>query len=770
MPADHPDRAASPVAPSSPGLSVDPQGRGTFAVAAPRAEAVDLCVRHGGTERRQRLRHVEGGLHWDHVTGMLPGTLYGLRAHGPWDPGGGQYFTPKRVLQDPWARGVSHSSSLLSSFFPFEVDAMLDRTEEQPPASTVDNSQDAVWSVVVGDTFDWQGDLRPIVDWESTVLYEMHVKGFTQRHPDVPLEQRGTYAGLAHPAVTGYLQELGVTSVELLPIHAAMDEPHLTRLGLTNYWGYSTMSYFAPEPSLATPAAQRAGAQAVLDEVKSMVRALHAAGLEVILDVVYNHTAEGGAGGPSLSLRGLDNLEYYWMDHGTFQDVTGTGGTLDPRSVHVMDLVLASLRHWVEEVHVDGFRFDLAATLGRDDRGFRADHPLLRAIAADPVLRGVKLIAEPWDIGTDGWQTGGFPAPFAEWNDAFRDQVRAFWLSDRAHRQRTGDDAVGGIRDLATRLSGSSDLLTRNDPPDLPAGRSLRSPWASINYLTAHDGFTLQDLTVYERKRNEANGEDNRDGTADNRSWNHGHEGEVPGSAVDDGSTDDENRDENRDDGNTEISTSPGAIEELRRRTSRSMLATLLLASGTPMLTAGDEIGRTQQGNNNAYCQDNEISWVDWSLDGRARELRESVSRILALRGEHPQLRAPHFLRPADPDRLDAGQVAWFGADGDPLDHEAWMDPSRHLLAMLRPASRGRSGAEHLLVILSTEPDDVRVELPRAPWPQGSARVLLDTALERQDDLPAGPVLDRTVTVRSGSVVVLGIAAAGPEQASERLS
>jgi len=746
VPADHPDRAATPAAPSSPGLSVDAAGRGTFAVAAPRAEAVDLCVRHGGTERRQRLRHVEGGLHWDHVTGMVPGTQYGLRAHGPWDPAGGQFFTPARLLQDPWARGVSHSSSLLSSFFPVEVDAMLDRLGEDPLPSSTDNSQEAVWSVVVGDAFDWRDDLRPIVDWDATVLYEAHVKGVTRRHPDVPPEQRGTYAGLAHPAVTTYLQELGVTSVELLPIHAAMDEAHLTRLGLTNYWGYSTMSYFAPEPSLATAAAQRAGAQAVLDEVRTMVRALHAAGLEVILDVVYNHTAEGGAGGPSLSLRGLDNLEYYWMDHGTFQDVTGTGGTLDPRSVHVMDLVLASLRHWVQEVHVDGFRFDLAATLGRDDRGFRADHPLLRAIATDPVLREVKLIAEPWDVGTDGWQTGGFPAPFAEWNDAFRDDVRAFWLSDRAHRERTGDDAVGGIRDLATRLSGSSDLLTRNDPPALPEGRSLRSPWASINYVTAHDGFTLRDLTVYDRKRNEANGEDNRDGTSDNRSWNHGHEGEIPGAAVPDG------------------------MEELRRRTARSMLATLLLASGTPMLTAGDEIGRTQQGNNNAYCQDNEISWVDWSLDDQALELRESVSRVLDLRGEHPQLRAPHFLRPADPEHLDADQVAWFGAEGDPLDHGSWMDPSRHLLAMLRPAIRGRGGAEHLLVILSTDSGDVPVRMPGAPWPQGTTRVLLDTALERQDDLPTSPVLERTVTVRSGSVVVLGIAADGPEEPSERLS
>ncbi|GAA1483334.1 glycogen debranching protein GlgX [Brachybacterium fresconis] len=747
MPPDRHHRATPPVAPTSPGLSVDALGRGTFAVAAPRADWVDLCIRQGATERRRRLRHVDGGLHWDHVTSMVPGTLYGLRVGGPWDPAAGQFSQPRNLLQDPWGRGVSRSSSLLSSFFPFEVDAMLDRRDEHPEPREADNGEDAVWSVVVADTFDWQDDLRPLVDWDATVLYETHVKGFTRTHPRVPETQRGTYAGLGHPAVTGYLRDLGVTTVQLLPIQAAMDEPHLTRLGLTNYWGYSTMGYFAPEPSLATSAAQHAGAQAVLDEVKTMVRSLHAAGLEVVLDVVYNHTAEGGADGPALSLRGLDNLEYYWTDHGTFLDVTGTGGTLDPRSVHVMDLILASLRYWVQEVHIDGFRFDLAATLGRDDRGFRPDHPLLRAVATDPVLRGVKLIAEPWDVGPDGWQTGSFPVPFAEWNDAFRDDVRSFWLSDRAHRERSGDPAVGGIRDLATRLAGSSDLLTEQDPDSLPEGRSLRSPWASINYITAHDGFTLRDLTVYETKRNHANGEDNRDGTTDNRSWNHGHEGEVgPGSEH-------------------------GAeVDAARRRTARGLLATLLLASGTPMLTAGDETARTQQGNNNAYCQDNEISWVDWRIDPTRLDLRETVKRLLNLRGEHPQLRAPDFLRPADPEHLDAGAVAWFGADGAELDHSAWMDPSRHLLAMLRPAVPGREGSEHLLVIVSGSSSTLQVRLPGTPWPQGTARYLLDTALERQDDLPTGPLPDRVLPVAPGSVVVIAIAAGGPGGARQRLS
>ena len=729
MLADRLDRATPPVAPTSPGLVVDAQGRGTFAVAAPRAESVDLCIRRGTTEHRQRLRHFDGGLRWDHVSGMTPGTLYGLRVDGPWDPSAGLFCNPRKLLLDPWGRGVSHASSLLRAFFPFEVDAMLDRVGEHHQRSEVDSGDVAVWSVVVSDSFDWRGDLRPMVDWDSTVLYELHVKGFTQLHPELPPEQRGTYAGLGHPAVTGYLRSLGITSVELLPIHAAMDEPHLTRLGLTNYWGYSTMSFFAPDPSLATAAAQRSGAQAVLDEVKTMVRSLHAAGLEVILDVVYNHTAEGGADGPALSLRGLDNLEYYWTDHGTFLDVTGTGGTLDPRSVHVVELILDSLRYWVREVHVDGFRFDLAATLGRDDHGFRPDHPLLRAIVTDPVLREVKLIAEPWDVGTGGWQTGGFPAPFAEWNDAFRDDVRSFWLADRAHRDRTGSEHSSGVRDLATRLAGSSDIMTRQDPPLLPPGRSLRSPWASINYVTAHDGFTLRDLTVYETKRNHANGEDNRDGTTNNRSWNHGHEGEGGGAEV----------------------------EAARRRTTRSILATLLLASGTPMLTAGDETLRTQRGNNNAYCQDNEISWVDWQHDAHARNLRETVRVLLGLRGEHPQLSSPHFLRPADPVTLDPGQVAWFDQDGRHLEHEDWMDTSRHLLAMLRPGIPGPETTEHLLVILSAEAEDVTVRLPREPWPQGTARVLLDTALEDPGALPVGPLMGAQVTVRSGCVLVLGI-------------
>nr|WP_283774916.1 glycogen debranching protein GlgX [Brachybacterium equifaecis] len=709
-------------------MHVDARGRGVIAVAAPRAERIELCVLSEGAESRRTLRHVQGGLHWDEVEGMVPGTLYGLRAHGPWDPASGHRFNPAKVLLDPYARGVSHASPLLSGMFGHEVTAMLDPVGDAPQRSESDNADLAVWSQVTLDGFDWQGDASPRTAWEASSIYELHVKGFTQLHPVLPAELRGTYAGLGHPAVTGYLRDLGVTTVELLPIHAMMDEPHLTSLGLTNYWGYSTLSFFAPNPSYATAAAQHAGAQAVLDEVKEMVRALHAAGIEVILDVVYNHTAEGGHGGPTLSFRGLDNITYYWMDGGAFVDVTGTGGTFDPRSLPVMDLILASLRFWVQEVHIDGFRFDLAATLGRDDHGYRRDHPLLRAIITDPVLRGVKLIAEPWDVGGGGWQTGGFPAPFAEWNDAFRDTVRSHWLSDRAHRIRTGDDGVGGVRDLASRLAGSRDVLGARDPVGLPAGRSLRAPWASVNYITAHDGFTLEDLVTYDHKHNEANGEGNRDGTDGNRSWNHGHEGPVPDGA-------------------------PGAeeIRALRERSARSLLATLILAAGTPLITAGDEFGRTQQGNNNAYCQDNEISWVDWSLAhapaGRARI--EAVRTLLALRARFAQLRPSHYLVPVDPAAPAPGQVAWFGAEGSPLEHEEWQDPRRHVLQMALPGTGQGAGGEHLVVVLSSRREDMEIHRPSAPWLRGAARVLFDSSGRREPgarvpealDLPAGSVL-----------------------------
>ncbi|WP_259559505.1 glycogen debranching protein GlgX [Brachybacterium sillae] len=710
-------------------MQVDADGRGVFAVAAPRATAVDLCVRHGATEERRRLRHREGALWWDEVEGMVPGTRYGLRVDGPWDPASGHWFNPARLLLDPWARGVSHSSPLLSAHFAHEVDSLLRPVGDGAPRrSRVDDADDAVWSEVVRDDFDWGGDARPRTPWRDTVIAELHVKGWTMQHPEVPPEQRGTYAGLAHPAVTGHLRELGVTAVELLPIHAALDEPHLARLGLTNYWGYSTLAYLAPDHRYASAAARRAGAQGVLDEVKRMVRALHTAGLEVILDVVYNHTAEGGADGPSVCWRGLDAHEHYWMDHGRFVDVTGTGATFDPRSQHVVDLILGSLRHWVEEVHIDGFRFDLAATLGRDHSGFRSDHPLLRAMTTDPVLRDVKLIAEPWDVGTGGWQTGGFPAPFAEWNDAFRNDVRSFWLEHPRERSRDGDRVIGGVRDLATRLAGSADVFRRLDPADLPAGASLRAPWAAIDYVTAHDGFTLMDLVSFEHKRNEANGEDGRDGTTDNRSWNHGVEGLLP---------------------------EHEEIAARRRRTVRSLLATLLLGAGTPMLLGGDEAGRTQRGNNNAYCQDNEISWVDWSSTLTRTVQEEAVRTLTRLRRRLPQLRPVGWLLDVDPLHPGPEQVLWCRPDGVPMRHEDWSAAGARTLVMVRP---GAPGGEHAVVVLHAGEEPLTVQLPDQPWLQGPARVVFDAAAEGATG-QEHPVEDGAVEVAPGSVVVVTVPA-----------
>ncbi|WP_347041724.1 glycogen debranching protein GlgX [Brachybacterium nesterenkovii] len=724
---------SSPAAPSrrdvplpvAPGLRVDGSGRGTFGVHAPRAQAVDLCVRRGSSEQRIRLTRYDGGMWWDEVEGMTPGTRYGLRVHGPWDPQRARFHNPARLLLDPRGTGISHASPLLSSMFAHEVDALLRPADGMQRPAEDDNADDAVWSVVVpplGETLREEPLRTP---WTATVVYEAHVRGLTMLHPDLPPELRGTYAGLGHRVMTDYLRDLGVTAIELLPIHAIMDEPHLTRLALTNYWGYSTLSYFAPHPGYATRRAQEAGAAAVRDEVRSMVRSLHAAGIEVICDVVYNHTAEGGADGPSLSLRGLDAQDHYWTDHGAFVDFTGTGNSLNMRSGHVVDLIVSSLRHWVREYGIDGFRFDLAATLGRDDRGFRSDHPLLRAITTDEVLRGVKLIAEPWDVGGYGWQTGSFPPPFAEWNDAFRNDVRSFWLEDPARRVRTGTTQIGGVRDIATRLAGSADVFTRHDPQGLPPGQHLRAPWASLNYVTAHDGFTLADLTAYERKRNEANGEDGRDGTDDNRSWNHGIEGPL---------------------GPAEIAASEQAAEVARhrRRTARSLMATLLLSAGTPMITAGDEALRTQQGNNNAYCQDNRISWVDWDRDEHQRAMHAATRDLLALRRRFSRLRPATFLGDADPERPEADQIAWFGADGEPMRHGDWLDPDRHTLQMLRP---GPAAVGHVVLVVNGSVGTELVRGPAAPWSGRGAELLFASCEEELElgedpDEPGRPLLD----------------------------
>ncbi|HEY0217346.1 MAG TPA: glycogen debranching protein GlgX [Cellulomonas sp.] len=677
------------VNPAPPRLGVHVTDHGIeVAVLAPHAEAVDLCLLDadpaaptGWAERRVRLDGPDLGVFSARVPGVRAGQRYGLRAHGEWDPAAGLRYNPAKLLVDPYAYGLVGEVGYGPETYGHVVDddAVGDPWGEADP-------RDSVAHVPHGVVLDRRpgrrgpGDLvdpvanRPYVAWADTVVYEAHVRGLTLRHPAVPAEQRGTYAALAQPVVVEHLLALGVTALELLPVHTYSSEPHLIDKGLTNYWGYSTLGFFAPHPAYATAAAREAGPAAVLDELRTAVHALHAAGIEVLLDVVYNHTCEGGLPGQHLSLRGLDSAAYYLHDGGhpaALADVTGTGSTLDFRRPEVVRLAMDSLRYWAQEVGIDGFRFDLAVTLGRGHAGFDPDHPFLLAAGTDPALHGVKLIAEPWDVGPGGWRTGGFPPPFAEWNDKFRNSVRSFWLAD------PGRAAHGlpehRVRDLATRLSGSVDLFGHSDPP------LVRGPRASINYVTAHDGFTLADLVAYEHKHNQANGEDGRDGSDDNRSWNHGVEGRVGADSV------------------------AADIVPLRRRSIRNLLATLLLSAGTPMITAGDEIGRTQRGNNNAYCQDTELSWVSWDLAGWRTDLLATARHLTALRRAHPALRSTRFFtgRAGEDRRPD---LAWFDPAGGPFTHERWHDSDLRTLQMLRIVD----GDAVLLVINgSLDPVDV---------------------------------------------------------------
>ena len=670
-----------------PRLGVHLTGDGVdVAVLASHAEAVDLCLldrdpasADGWTERRIPLDGPAYGVWHGHVPGVRVGQHYGFRAHGAWDPAAGTRYNPAKLLVDPYARALEGEVALGPAVYGHRVDAEGRTLGPGPELDPTDSRAHVPHAVVVDDRFDGEPTPRPHVPWTDTVIYEAHVRGLTQRLPGVPAELRGTYAGLAHPATIEHLLSLGVTTVELLPIHAVADEPHLVARGLTNYWGYNTLGFFAPNPAYATQGARAAGSQAVLAEVKGMVQLLHRAGLEVVLDVVYNHTCEGGTDGPQLSWRGLDPTLYYLHDGGRparFADVTGCGNSLDFRRPRVVQMTLDSLRYWADVVGVDGFRFDLAVTLGRSAIGFEQDHPFLVALQTDPVLSGLKLIAEPWDVGPGGWRTGAFPAPMAEWNDRFRNAVRTFWLGDPA--QAAHGRPGHGVRDLATRLAGSADLFGYTDPP------LMRGVVASINYVTAHDGFTLADLVAYEHKHNHANGEGNRDGSDDNRSWNHGIEGPVRDKGV------------------------GLEILPLRRRSIRNLLGTLVLAAGTPMITAGDEIGRTQRGNNNAYCLDDETSWVDWELTEWRENLLATTRHLLRLRHENAALRSMHFYRgqprsAADP-RPD---LDWRLADGTPFAHHHWLDPAVRTLQMTRTADDGSS----VLLVLNGALDPVDITL-----------------------------------------------------------
>ncbi|HYY11534.1 MAG TPA: glycogen debranching protein GlgX [Kineosporiaceae bacterium] len=690
-------------------LGVRPRDGGVeVAVLAAHAEGVWFCLPADGGERQVELTARTHDVWHAFVPDVPVGSRYGYRVSGRWEPVLGHRHNPAKFLLDPYARALDGPLLLRPEAFAHTVD---ERFAGDPAQRDGRDSVGVVpHGVVTGRPFDWGGDAPPRVPTADTVVYEAHVKGFTRRMPGVPEHLRGTYAGLASDAAIEHLVRLGVTTVELLPIHAIGDEPSLVARGMPNYWGYSTLSFFAPEPRYAAAS----DPLDVLDEVKGMVRRLHEAGLEVVLDVVYNHTCEGGPGGPSLSWRGLDAATYYRLDpHGGYVDTTGCGNSLDAREPRVLQLVLDSLRYWVEEVHVDGFRFDLAPTLARGHDGFDGGHPFLVAARIDPVLGGVKLIAEPWDLGSYGWRTGQFPTPWSEWNDRFRDGVRDFWLG--GGRQVARGEQGGGVRDLATRLAGSADVF----PPQ-------RGPLASVNFVTAHDGFTLADLTAYDGKHNEANGENNRDGTDDNHSWNHGVEGP----------------------------TADADILAARRRTARNLLGTLLLATGIPMITQGDEFGRTQHGNNNAYCLDDETSWVDWDLRPDQLDRLETTAHLLRLRREHPVLRQDRFFA-GRPVHLDGTKdLAWFGPDGTEMNHERWHDPSLRTLQMylhaVVPDGEGRHVDESLLVVVQGAGWPVAVQLPGEPW-ASRYRLLWDSAFE----LPPGTDRGPAETVEAGGAVVL---------------
>ncbi|HVU73472.1 MAG TPA: glycogen debranching protein GlgX [Mycobacteriales bacterium] len=674
-------------------LGVTWDGEGcNVAVFAEGAEAIDLCLLHDdGTETAIPLQ--ENTFHTWHgyLPGMAPGTRYGFRAHGPHDPEKGLRWNPHKLLVDPYAR------------------ALCGELHDDPSVfddSDVDSSPHVPHSVVVHDPFPWGDDHAPRTPLADSVVYELHVKGFTQRHPDVPEHLRGTYAGLAHPAVIKHLTDLGVTAVELLPVHHFVSEIALLRRGLTNYWGYNSIGYFAPHAaySASGPRGEQVG------EFKSMVRALHRAGIEVILDVVYNHTAEGDETGPTLAFRGIDNPAYYRLDDADpsrYVDYTGCGNTLDARQPHVLQLIMDSLRYWVTEMHVDGFRFDLASALARSMHDVDKLSAFFDIVQQDPVVSRVKLIAEPWDVGPGGYQVGEFPPLWAEWNGKYRDTVRDFWL------QPGSDGGRSAFRDLGYRLTGSSDLYEGTG----------RGPSASVNFVTAHDGFTLADLVSYEHKHNEANGEDNRDGTDDNRSSNGGVEGP----------------------------TDDVAVRTVRARRQRSLLATLLLSSGVPMLTAGDEIGRTQHGNNNAYCQDNEISWVDW--EGADRDLLALTCRLIHLRHGSPVLRQRAFFE-GHADASGVKDIAWFRADGTEMDESDWYDVDPPVLQVFLSGNairtRGPRGERvtdaSYLIQLNAGDTDVAVTRPGKPYPRGYA-LALDTSGTLRGKGATGAVPAQTVVL-----------------------
>ncbi len=674
-----------------------------FSVYSEKATAVELCLFDVADSKESesiQIRECTGYVWHCYLPGVKLGQLYGYRIHGPYEPERGERFNPAKLLIDPYAKALAGRLNWDAPLFGYKLgDACEDLTRDD---------QDDAWgvpkSVVTTSHFDWENDRPPSTSVHDSVVYELHVKGFTAQHPDIPPELRGTYAGLAHPSAIEYLKKLGITAVELMPVHEFVDDKLLLDQGLRNYWGYNSINFFAPEARYS--ASGDRGEQ--IGEFKAMVKALHRAGIEVILDVVYNHTAEGNQMGPTLSFRGIDNSSYYRLMNDNpryYMDYTGTGNTLNVRHPQVLKLIMDSLRYWVEDMHVDGFRFDLAAALARELHDVDRLSAFFDIINQDPVISQVKLIAEPWDVGEGGYQVGKFPPLWAEWNGKYRDVVRRYWK---------GDD--GQLGELGYRLTGSSDLYQRDG----------RHPGASINFVTAHDGFTLNDLVSYDGKHNEANGEDNRDGTNDNHSYNYGVEGE----------------------------TEDAGIRDVRERQKRNLMATLLLSQGVPMICGGDEIGRTQKGNNNAYAQDNQISWFDWQLDDRAKALLEFTTKLVEIRRQHPNLHRRKYFQDRsimpgataerDVDGRSEQDITWLRPDGGEMTPEEWtagwvrcigLQLSGRTLDDVNGVGEAIRD-ETYMILLNPHTESIKFYMPRR---QGTAwEVMLDSA---QPESAAKPVI-----------------------------
>ncbi|MEZ6060381.1 MAG: glycogen debranching protein GlgX [Planctomycetaceae bacterium] len=657
-----------PGAPHPLGATWDGQGV-NFAIFSENAERIELCLFDDATDKQESVRldlTEQTDLVWHgYVPGLKPGQLYGYRVHGEYNPYVGHRFNGQKIVLDPYARAVGRGIQWSDSMFGYDTE------RDDLVRDDRDNAAFAPLGTVINSAFDWEGDRHPRTPWHKTLIYEAHVKGFTMRHPGVPEELRGTYSGLCSPAAIDHLKQLGVTAIELMPVHYHVDDRHLVTAGLDNYWGYNTLSFFAPDTRYASAIRP----VEVINEFRNMVRCLHAADIEVILDVVYNHTGEGNHLGPTLSLRGIDNASYYRMMPGNaryYQDFTGCGNTLNMQCPRVLQLIMDSLRYWVQEMHVDGFRFDLCSALARELHDVDKLSAFFDIILQDPVISQVKLIAEPWDLGSGGYQVGNFPHLWSEWNGKYRDTIRRFWAGDG-----------GAVNEFATRLTGSSDLFEHNG----------RRPYASINFVTAHDGFCLRDLVSYHDKRNLANLEQNRDGDNHNNSWNCGVEGE----------------------------TADAAVVALRNRQRKNFMATLMMSQGVSMLRAGDELGHTQNGNNNAYCQDNEISWLNWDLNEEQQDFLQFCRDVVKLWQDQPVLKRRNFFQGRRIRGAGVKDIAWLLPEGGEVTDRVWSSRAVHSLgvrlngeSMDEVDERGEQiVGDTLLMLLNPQHDDVAFVLPK---------------------------------------------------------